>query len=290
MPITIDGNFMTTFQTLENISTEKILEVFNLAFSDYVIPLSLTMEQLEDKIKSDNIRLEFSVGAFDNNQLIAFILHGYNQVDEVKQIYNAGTGVIPDSRGNKLTAKMYEYILPILQENNIDKIILEVITENKVAIKVYQKIGFKTIRHLDSFKGLINISNTINDFEIRNLDRYDWQKLQHFWDFNPSWQNSISAVEKLKQYNISFGVYENEILLGYIIYNPKQRRIHQLSVDKNFRNRGIGRQLLKYISTNYESEISIINIDENAKEVPEFLYSVGIKDFIKQYEMELVLK
>ncbi len=281
---------MTTFKTLENTSTVKLLEVFNLAFSDYVVPLSLTIEQLEDKIKSDNIKLEFSVGAFDNNQLVAFILHGYNIEDEVKKIYNAGTGVIPLYRGNKLTAKMYEYIMPVLNENNIDKIILEVITENKVAIKIYEKIGFKTIRHLNCLKGLINISNPINDFEIRILEKYDWAKFKHFWDFNPSWQNSISAVENLKKYNISIGVYENEILLGYIIYNPKLKRIHQLSVDKNCRRRGIGRQLLKYISTNYETEISINNIDYTSPDVIQFMYNAGMKGFIKQYEMELMLK
>ena len=101
---------MITFQTLENISTDKILEVFNLAFSDYIIPFCLTKEQLEDKIKSESIRLEFSVGAFENNQLIGFILHGFDVVDNMKVIYNGGTGVIPAKRGNKATAKKVEVV------------------------------------------------------------------------------------------------------------------------------------------------------------------------------------
>jgi len=281
---------MMRLQTLENIPYEKLLEVFNLSFSDYIVPLCLTQEQLEDKIKTDSIKLEFSVGAFEDNQLIAFILHGYDMIDNLKIVYNAGTGVIPAKRGNRLTKKLYEYVFPILQENDIDKVLLEVITINEPAIKTYTNIGFKTTRELNCFKGSIDIPNTNNDFQIREMREYDWQKLYSFWDLKPSWQNNSTAVERLQQSNISIGIYENEKLLGYTIFNPKLKRLHQLSVDKNYRKRGIGRRLLKHISTNYGKDISITNIDNSSKETLKFLTGVGMNIYIKQHEMELTLK
>lgn len=281
---------MTILKTLEHISTEKLLEVFNLSFSDYVVPFCLTKEQLEDKIKSDSIKLEFSVGAFEDNQLIAFILHGYDTIENLKIVYNAGTGVIPAKRGNKLTAKLYEYVLPILQENDIDKLLLEVITTNEAAIKTYKNIGFKIIRELNCYKGSLNIISTNNDFEILELEAYDWKKLHSFWDLKPSWQNSIAAVEKLKNTNISIGIYEAEKLLGYTIFNPKTKRIHQLSVDRNYRTKGVGRQLLKHLSTNYGKEISVINVDNISKETQNFFNKIGMDIYIKQYEMEMLLK
>lgn len=119
-----------------------------------------------------------------------------------------------------------------MHENDIDKLLLEVITTNEPAIKTYKNIGFKIIRELNCYKGSLNITN--NDFAIRVLEAYDWQKLQSFWDLKPSWQNSIIAVEKLKNTNISIGIYDEEKLLGYTIFNPKIKRIHQLSVDKNY--------------------------------------------------------
>lgn len=281
---------MTILKTLEHITTEKLLEVFNLSFSDYVVPFCLTKEQLEDKIKSDSIKLEFSVGAFEDNQLIAFILHGYDTIDNLKIVYNAGTGVIPAKRGNKLTAKLYEYILPVLHENDIDKLLLEVITTNEPAIRTYKNIGFKIIRELNCYKGSLNIANTNNDFEIRELEAYDWQKLQSFWDLKPSWQNSVTAVEKLKNANISIGIYDGEKLLGYTIFNPKIKRIHQLSVDKNYRRKGIGRQLLAHIATNYGKDISAINVDNTSEETLKFFKDIGMDIYIQQYEMELPLK
>lgn len=281
---------MTILKTLAHITPEKLLEVFNLSFSDYVVPFCLTKEQLEDKIKSDSIKLEFSVGAFEDNQLVAFILHGYDTIDNLKIAYNAGTGVVPTKRGNKLTAKLYEYILPILHENDIDKLLLEVITTNAPAIKTYKNIGFKIIRELNCYKGSLNILNTNNDFEIRELEAYDWQQLQSFWDLKPSWQNSITAVEKLKNTNISIGIYDGEKLLGYTIFNPKTKRIHQLSVDKNYRRKGVGRQLLAHIATNYGKDISAINIDNTSEETLKFFNAIGLDIYIKQYEMELKLK
>ena len=281
---------MMRLQTLENTPIDKLLAVLNLAFSDYLVPFHLTREQLEDKIKSDSIQLEFSVGAFEDDQLIALILHGYDIIDNLKIVYNGGTGVIPTKRENKLTRKLYEYALPILHENDIDKVLLEVITINEPAIKTYKNIGFKITRELNCFKGSINIPDTTNDFQIREMEEYDWEKLRSFWDFQPSWQNNSTAVGKLKPSNVSIGIYDNEKLLGYAIYNPKLKRLHQLAVDKNYRKRGLGRQVLKHISTHYGNDISIINVDSTSKETLQFLTGIGMNVYIKQYEMELTLK
>ena len=280
---------MITFQTLENTSIDQILETFNLSFSDYIIPFRLTKEQLEEKMKGESIRLEFSVGAFEEDQLIGFILHGFDLVDNMKVVYNGGTGVIPTKRGSKLTVKMYEYILPVLNQNNIDKVLLEVITTNEAAIKTYQNIGFKTMRLLNCFKGSLSQVDTTGKFEIREMEEYDWPNLYSFWDVKPSWQNSVTAVEKLKTSNVSVGAYENGMLLGYAFFNPKIKRIQQLSVNKAYRNRGIGTQLIEYISTKHEKDISIINVDDSSIETLKFLNKAGLKISVKQYEMELTL-
>lgn len=205
---------MTTLSTLESVTTNELLAVFNSSFSDYIVPFHLTKEQLEDKIKSDRIGLKLSAGAFEGNNLIGFILHGYDTVDYVKVVYNVGTGVIPTKRGNKLTKRLYEYLLPIFKVQNIDKVVLEVITENKPALTTYKSIGFETVRKLNCYKGSINIINTPSDLEIRELTYHDWRQLQSFWDWKPSWQNSITAVEILKSTNISIAIYKGEKHVG----------------------------------------------------------------------------
>ncbi len=281
---------MPTFQTLQNTPIAEILEALNLAFSDYIIPYSLTAEQFEEKLKAESIKLELSAGAFVNNKLVGLILHGFDVINGQNVIYNAGTGVIPAERGKHLIAQVYEFILPILHSRNINKIQLEAITTNERAIKTYKKLCFKITRELDCYKGEMPVKKIISDLEIRELTNYDREKLCSFWDIQPSWQHSLTTIENIKQNTLAIGIYKTEELLGYLIYNLKTKRIHQCAVNKNHRKKGIGRALFNYISTTYSPDAFVTNVEENSKSAALFLENMGLKKFITQYQMELTLK
>lgn len=280
---------MIAIRTLEDVTTEQILDTFNKAFSDYIIPLRLTIDQLEQKINSDRIRLAYSVGAFEDDELIGFILHGNDTMDNLQVVYNAGTGVIPGKRGRHLTARMYEYILPRLIKDGINKIVLEVISTNVKAIHIYQTTGFNITRTYHGYKGSVALNSTKDGSELRHLQAYDWIRLRSFWDILPSWQNSVQAVEKLISSNISIGVYNHGTIVGYLIYNPDLKRIHQLAVDRKYRRMGVATQLVTYICNHYSKDISIINIDTSSTETVGFFTTCGMRLFVKQYEMEWCL-
>lgn len=275
-------------KSLKNTEINELVTVFNQSFSDYIVPFKITKEQLENKIKSDNIKLEFSIGAFENNKLIGFILHGFNFINGNKIAYNAGTGVIPEKRGNKITFKLLEHIIPKLKEQNVTKIKLEVITENEIAFRTYKKIGFEIIRELNCYKGQIK-SKIESKYKIHPLKNCDWELLKSFWDWDPTWQNSISSAENTNYLSTVIGAFDSNLLIGYLIYNPNSNRIQQFAVNKEHRNQGVGKQLFQYISRENEKEFSTINIDTNSINTNDFLLSLGLDVYIKQYEMELKL-
>ena len=221
---------------------ENILEVFNEAFSDYLVPLQLTAKQFENKIFTESIDFNFSIGVFENSKLIGFILHGVDIIEGKKILYNAGTGVILAKRGNRYISKGYNTFMPVLKSNNTDAIVLEVIEGNDAAINVYEHIGFTKIMEYNCYKcQLTSFRKSIKSgFEIKITNDYYFERVISFWNFDATWQNSVKAVQQLRYKNFCLCAIQNELLVGYIIYNPKTKRIQQFGVDKNYRCQGVG--------------------------------------------------
>lgn len=277
-------------KTLDSINDVEILDVFNHSFSDYFIPFKLTKEQLVSKMLADRTDLSLSVGVFQEGKLIAFILHGLDIVNSQKLIYNGGTGVIPAKRGLGLTKRMYHFILPYLEERGINKLILEVINENIQAIKSYEKSGFVMKRQLICYKGMANISNPNKNIKVKDLQNYHWKSMEAFWDILPTWQNSNSVLDELKQSNCSLGAYIGNQLIGYVIYNPSNKRIQQIAIHKDFRKKGIASTLIFELIEKYGETLSIINVDKKSIELNSFLKKIGLENSLEQIEMELKLE
>lgn len=274
-------------RSLKGIDNKYILNVFNASFSDYFIPFKLTEEQLISKMKADKTDFELSVGVFDNQKLIAFMLHGIDTINKQKVVYNGGTGVIPENRGAGLTKQMYRYVLPVLEKKGIDKIKLEVIKKNIQAIKSYEKIGFKTTRELACFKGDTKSTKSNSDIYIKELKSYPWKLMESFWDINTTWQNSKKVMSEFLEDNDSFGAYFENELVGYVILSPKSKRIQQIAVHKDFRKIGIASELMTELVKKYGNPFSIINVDKKADNVINFFNSLELENHLEQLEMEL---
>ncbi len=278
---------MMDIRTLEHIELSQLLEVFNASFADYFVQVQLTADQLKRKILNEGIDLQLSVGAFKNDQLVAFILHAYGLINDQKTVYNAGTGVIPIERGQSLSKKLYAFILPKLSKKGISRSVLEVISNNHKAIKVYQHTGFKISRELPCFKGQPPAISMNENIEIHQMNAFNWTEMKSFWDWTPSWQNSPATIEKSKPFNQSIALIKGGKMVGYAIYNSESGRVHQFAIRKDQRRQGFGTTLFAYIKQQVDRELSIINVDGRARETLDFIRAIGLKNHVTQFEMEL---
>src|SRR6478672_4126441 len=185
--------------TLSELTAADLAAVFNTAFEGYFLPIRLSEQQMADKIKSENIRLDYSVGVTIDDRLAGFILTGIDKDHQQTISYNAGTGVIPEFRGLKLTEKMYDYLLPILKKQNIRKHQLEVITQNTKALKIYQHIGYQITKTVSSFKGKIIAPSKELTYEFVKLDLTEDRLVQSFWNHFPTYQNTLSSINRNKE-------------------------------------------------------------------------------------------
>jgi len=275
------------FKSLENTSIADLVHVFNEAFSDYIIPMHLTKEQLLNKIIAESIQRKLSFGAFDGDKLVGFILHGTEIQNGEKIAYNGGTGVIPERRGKNLTSQLYDHSLPILKKAGINKILLEVISDNHKAFNTYSKIGFKKNRTLNCYKGSIADFSTDSSVHVQHIYQPDWNLLKTFWNWAPSWQNSVTAINNSWSLLDTIGIFNDDKLVGYVVCNPKLNKILQFAIDKNFRKTGLGKQLFQYYALNKSKSVSLNNIDSGDVETNSFLTSTGLKMYLQQEEMQL---
>ncbi len=276
------------FTTLANITTDELLAVFNYSFSDYVVPFSLTKEVLISKIAEQKLDMNLSAGAFEEGRLVGFIIQSEKTENGEKIIYNGGTGVIPESRRKGLVRKMYDFIIPVLQERNANALLLEVIEGNQNAIRAYENLGFTIVRRLLCFKGNIRHAEGNTEIAVKTLKDFQWDVLRSFWDIEPSWQGSVFVLEPMPENYITLGAYQGEQLVGYIIYGTASRKIYQIAVDKNYRNQGIGTRLFSAVlEKNGGQAVILNNVDDSSEEISRFLSEkIGLSNWLSQFEMK----
>lgn len=284
---------MITIRQLTNTPIEEIHRAFQNAFSDYAEPFDLTQEQLQYMIERRGYDAELSFGAFDGNELVGFTLNGIGDWNNIKNAYDTGTGIVKEYRRQGFASRIFNDSVPVLKGAGVKQYLLEVIKTNKSAYDLYKKAGFKVTREFDYYTASIdrlkiNYTTKIDGITIKEIDNPDWNILKSFWDFEPSWQNSIASINRKADHLRIIGTYKNDELIGYGIVEPDTGDIPQIAINKDNRRKGIGRILFSHlIKLIDEGNLKIINIPSDNESFKHFAKSLNLTPGFGQYEMIL---
>lgn len=279
---------MVDYKSLENIDIEILHNAFVNAFSAYQVKMDLPLTKFQNMLLRRGYNSKISMGAFDNGELIGFVLNGLRIWDGKLTAYDTGTGVIERYRKKGITNNLFQYIKELLKEFEVKHYLLEVIQSNTVALELYKKSGFEITREFECFKlDKINynqMTNYIVEDNIRiNFD--DWKKLTEFWDFKPSWQNSIDSINSVNTLSYSI-VRLDGIIVGYGVIDKITGDIAQIAVHKNYRRKGVASSIITDLLSNTDSNnVFILNVDGQCKSLIKFLYDLGFQNYVSQYEM-----
>jgi ribosomal protein S18 acetylase RimI-like enzyme len=286
-----------TYNLLTETSFDGIYQTFVEAFSDYAIDLSyMTRESLFNRFIKNGIDFSCSVGAFDDNKLIGYMLVGLDNWNNEPAAFLIGTGIIRPYRGQGIATDMFNIVIPELRSRGIRRFLLEVLQQNEQAIRAYKKVGFSINRSFDCFHlktGNIRLDEDVPDaISFRILGKDDMSQFTDSLDRLPSWENSFSSIRRIPDKLCIFGAEYNGDLAGLLVYYPGLSWITGLAVKKNYRHKRIAVALIKYLLQKIQDKtplIRIVNIDTTDKGMISFLDSMGFKCYVSQYEMELVL-
>lgn len=273
--------------SLENTSVKTISKALNAAFAGYYVPLKLSTAELAKKMKIDRNDASLSVGVFDQDHLVAFLLHGKDRINNKLIVYNGGTGVLENYRGKRLTQKMYAHILPQLQTMGADELVLEVLTQNEPALKSYQKIGFEIARKLNGYSGSLSVNSSLPPVTILRADSVDWERLTEARDVDPSWQFSNQALQQMGSELVVLDAFLEKRWAGSVLYNSSKKQVGQIVVHPTFRRQGVASALLNHVAQHYSENCSAINVDAAHQALHALFLRCGLALRFTQFEMKL---
>ena len=272
-----------------------LFQTFQDAFADYIVDMSgMDEDKLYNRWIKNHVQYRASVGVWDLQQLVGFTMISTDVWQGAPTAFNSATGIIERYRGLGLTQKMVEFVKPKLQKVGIQKLFLEVIQGNTKAIKAYKKAGFEIVRNFDCYKlepENYHAPDSINDnLEIKEVDVNDIKLCRTWFEWQPSWENSTSAVLRIPDKKIILGGFLEGDLVGYIVYYPAFGQIMQLLVAPFQRKEKVATTLLDHVVQKVlepTEGVRVLNIDTSDTHTIELLTKAGFEYTIGQYEMAL---
>ena len=265
---------MYHFQALQDISMPQLAECFNLAFSDYEQPIRFTPESLKYYLTASAVNLSLSFGAFQDEQIVGFILNSSGIYNHESVVFDAGTGVIPEHRGKKVFSGLFEYTAEQLRQQGITKYYLEVLQSNHHAVSIYSKKGFSVRRAYS----VLTASGSCRDWDdrIAAAPYQDFAAFDARFSVEPSFEHTTDTI------NQNPGLYEVLYLndRAYCIYAKRHGEILQM----HYNELDALKEVMTALIHRYPSAMAK-NVDCACQDVIQMLMELGFVEITKQYEM-----
>ena len=287
------------YRTLEESAIHEIHQCFLDAFSDYIVDIRTSEPMFREMNALRAVDYGLSVGAFVGKRMVGLTLNAKDQWNGKWTAYDAGTGVIPAFRGRGISRGMMQKVFELLTAQGFENYLLEVITRNEKALKLYQSLDFQITRRLECFvlKGPLQLRVDQQNHAVRDVRPDEIPRLEEAflaelkYGFLPSWQTGRNTIRRRPDLYRLVASWEDGQCLGYGIIGAGRGGIAQLWVRRERRRQGLGSALLREVIARSPGQktYSWVNVDERAGHTLSFLKTVGFTEQLAQFEMEKAL-
>lgn len=157
-----------SYKLMSSLSFEDAHVLFNRGFEGYLVPMNLSFDTFVSRFGNAGLSPALSIVAYNGTEPIGFVLQGLREVDGQKISWNGGTAIIPEYRGRKLGYSLMVEAEQLLRGLNVTVATLESLSENKAAISLYERCGYKVEEDL-----LFLSANEVLDSTLPNLDGHE---------------------------------------------------------------------------------------------------------------------
>ena len=159
-----------SFKPASEFPVSQLADLFTRGFEGYFVPVNITEVVLLTMLRRDSIDLSASRVFIKENKPIGLALiarRGWTS-------RLAAMGIISTARNSGAGTWTMERLIEEARTRGDKEMVLEVIEQNTAGVKLYQKVGFKTIRRLVGYKlenPQIESEENLQEVDIRELSR-----------------------------------------------------------------------------------------------------------------------
>lgn len=274
---------MLEIRSLAGVGWEPLAAAFNAAFSDYVVPMSLTADGLAATQHRRGYAADASFGAFEGDRLVGFVLTCL----EGDRAYNSGTGVAPSHRRTGLARRLVEAVIASVRARSY---VLEVIETNTPAVALYGSLGFAPARQLQVWTYARREPDPAPDVPvIAAPDASTFPSglppviaaiaADADADAELPWQNSLASIRRATEPWVALGDER-----GAAILFPGSADLPFLCVRRAERRRGHGTRLLAAAAAHAGRPLRMM-VDDRDAGIAAFLEAAGAARYVRQLEL-----
>lgn len=279
-----------TYRAVSDVDFSAFTSAFNLAYSDYFVPIMMSVPSFRALIDRDDLDLEASVAALDTDTIVGTGLLGIR--DQGGWI--GGMGVIPRRRREGIGRQMMLYLLDRARERELSWIDLEVIEQNRGAYALYHELGFADRRTLlvlerdaQPFQDQPSPYSIGEDSPARLLAYYT-----AFHEIPNAWQRGFPSLQALAPHLQGWAVKHDGDIMGYALgwANESDIRLMDIVINPAFPAKEGALALLHHLHHQFPAaQGSIYNIADNDPVLPAY-QALGYAASLRQIEMQLILR
>ncbi|MCA6078454.1 GNAT family N-acetyltransferase [Fulvivirga sedimenti] len=277
-------------QTPDSVHTTDLYLAFSDAFGDYKPSVGLTLPEFRQKFfvhyQTDR---RLSRLALVNAEIAAFILSTPGNYRNRRSAYLSAVGVRQKYRGMGLLGALFDDLITQLKQEQFEQCLLEVLSSNERAIRIFESKGFRETRRFLAYSGPARNLNPPENYSfiVKNNLYFPFREME-ITD-NVNFQETPSFMRKERKRLLTIVSGDDQQEKGYLILNPVSGRIRHIFVHPEYRRAGIGRSMIQYAIT-LVPKLKIINVDRENHSLRCFLEALGFHTQLEQIEMIMELK
>lgn len=209
-----------TFRKLSELSIEENVRIWNLGFEGYFIQMIMTIEAFMTRSVNEGLSLENSLAIYVDGEPAGFVMNGFRDVDGKKLAWNGGTGIAPAFRGQGIGRALMLRNLELYREQGVELAILEALTQNESAIKLYQYVGYEItdrlmiLQHMGTIDPQLLERSAVHPFSItiglpRDVYALDFYRGLSAWQTQwPSMKEGESLIIRQDSEPVCYALYK----------------------------------------------------------------------------------